>query len=100
MKQGDPLSPKLFTATLEEVFKRLKPKWAEKGIVVGDSRLTNLRFADDIVLFSPTAAELGDMLQGLNQASRPRCGTPNEYEQDQADDQWHEEEIVRGECGD
>ena len=40
------------------------------GIVVGERRLTNLRFADDIVLFSSSASELGQMLEQLNAASR------------------------------
>lgn len=70
VKQGDPLSPKLFTATLEEVFRELASDWEEKGISVGgNKRLTNLRFADDIVLFSSSASELEEMLQDLNEAS-------------------------------
>lgn len=65
VRQGDTMSPKLFTAVLEYAFKRLK--WEEKGINIDGKRLTNLRFADDIVL---TADNLGDtraMLQELQQ---------------------------------
>lgn len=69
VKQGDPLSPKLFTATLEEVFKKLSACWSTKGVVVGEKRLTNLRFADDIVLFSSSASELGGMINELSGAS-------------------------------
>nr|XP_049706068.1 uncharacterized protein LOC126056577 [Helicoverpa armigera] len=70
VKQGDPLSPNLFTCTLEEVFQKLSVPWTSKGIVIGNKRLTNLRFADDIVLFASTSAELQDMLQDLSRASR------------------------------
>ncbi|XP_050561583.1 uncharacterized protein LOC126912619 [Spodoptera frugiperda] len=69
VKQGDPLSPKLFTATLEEVFKKLAACWSTRGVVVGEKRLTNLRFADDIVLFSSSASELGGMINELSRAS-------------------------------
>ncbi|XP_063636081.1 uncharacterized protein LOC134806684 [Cydia splendana] len=69
VKQGDPLSPKLFTSCLEEVFKKLAVSWETKGIEVGDKRLTNLRFADDNVLFSTSATELQCMLQELSNAS-------------------------------
>ncbi|CAG9123810.1 unnamed protein product [Plutella xylostella] len=69
VKQGDPLSPKLFTATLEEVFKKLAVSWERKGIDVGGRMLTNLRFADDIVLFASSASELTQMLQDLSTAS-------------------------------
>lgn len=43
--------------------------WANKGIDVGGKRLTNLRFADDIILFASTAHELQQMLQELSTAS-------------------------------
>ncbi|XP_061723667.1 uncharacterized protein LOC133529882 [Cydia pomonella] len=69
VKQGDPLSPKLFTSTLEEVFKGLAVSWVAKGIDVGGRKLSNLRFADEIVLFAPSAAELKQMLQDLSNAS-------------------------------
>lgn len=67
--KGDPLSPKLFTSILEEVFRTLAASQEDKGIVVGKKRLTSLRFADDIVLFASTAQELGLMIQQLNTAS-------------------------------
>jgi hypothetical protein len=69
VKQGDPLSPKLFTTILEEVFRSLAGAWEERGIVVGDKRLSNLRFADDIVLFASSATELQQMLEDLSLAS-------------------------------
>lgn len=69
VKQGDPLSPKLFTSALQKVFKNLESSWTTKGIDVGGIRLTNLRFADDIVLFADTSAELEIMLKDLSAAS-------------------------------
>ena len=69
VKQGDPLSPKLFTSTLEEIFRSRAVSWETRGIEVGDKRLTNLRFADDIVLFASTALELQTMLQELSTGS-------------------------------
>ncbi|KAJ8715585.1 hypothetical protein PYW07_010067 [Mythimna separata] len=69
VKQGDPLSPKLFTSALQEVFNKLPDSWQSRGINVGGHQLTNPRFADDIVLFSTSASELEDMLQDLSTAS-------------------------------
>lgn len=48
VRQGDPISPKLFNAVLESIFSRLD--WENCGINVNDVRLNHLRFADDIVL--------------------------------------------------
>ena len=49
IRQGDPLSPKLFTAVMEEVFKKTD---ISEGINVVGENLTNLRFADDVALLS------------------------------------------------
>ncbi|KOB70941.1 Atlastin [Operophtera brumata] len=40
------------------VYWKLTTSWREKGVIIGKKRLTNLRFADDIVLFSATASDL------------------------------------------
>eukprot|EP00973_Karenia_brevis_P029573 4079035-Karenia_brevis.AAC.1 len=55
-KQGDPLSPSLFNAVLEKAMRTCKLKWKQKkyGISVRGESLTNLRFADDILLIAPT----------------------------------------------
>ncbi|CAH2096381.1 unnamed protein product [Euphydryas editha] len=63
VKQGDPLSPKLFIAVLENIFKNLH--WKDFGIQIKDTHLSHLRFADDIVLFSESSAELEQMIQSL-----------------------------------
>ena len=48
VRRGDPLSPKLYTAVMEEVFKKAD---ISEGISVGGENLTNLRFANDVALF-------------------------------------------------
>jgi len=50
VRQGDPISPKLFTAAMEDVFRNLD--WQSKGIVINGEYLNHLRFADDILLVS------------------------------------------------
>ena len=47
IRQGDTISPVLLTAVVEEIFMRMN---IEAGININGVRLSNLRFADDIVL--------------------------------------------------
>ena len=47
VRQGDPISPKLFTATIQ-VFKNAPLE--EKGTNIDGEYLSNLRFADDVTL--------------------------------------------------
>ena len=68
VRQGDTISPKLFTATLESVFRRLN--WENKGVKIDGEFLSNLRFADDIFLCTETPQELQQMLQELSDESR------------------------------
>ncbi|XP_045534998.1 uncharacterized protein LOC106709987 [Papilio machaon] len=68
VRQGDPLSPKLFIAVLEFVFRRLN--WSNKGLNINGRYLSHLRFADDIILFSETAEELEYMIKSLAAQSR------------------------------
>ncbi len=65
VKQGDPLSPALFNCALEEVFKNLKTEWETKGININGQNITNLRFADDIVLFACSKEEVVEMIKEL-----------------------------------
>ena len=55
-RQGDPISPKLFTAVIEELFKKAD---LDKGINIDGERLQNLRFADDVALVTKTTKENG-----------------------------------------
>ncbi len=68
VRQGDVISPKLFTNALEDVFKTLN--WTERGVNVNGKNISHLRFADDIVIVAETAEELAEMLNGLNESSR------------------------------
>ena len=67
VRQGDTISPMLFTACLEEVFKLLD--WEGLGVRINGEYLSNLRFADDIVLFSNNGDELQQMIEDLNRES-------------------------------
>ena len=49
VRQGDTLSPVLFTAALEEIFRRTE---MEAGININGEKLKHLRFAEDIILFA------------------------------------------------
>uniref|UniRef100_A0A914VXU9 Reverse transcriptase domain-containing protein n=1 Tax=Plectus sambesii TaxID=2011161 RepID=A0A914VXU9_9BILA len=64
VRQGDTILPKLFTACLEQMFRRLP--WDDRGININGRCLSNLRLADDIVLFANTADELQQMASELN----------------------------------
>ncbi|KAJ0175113.1 hypothetical protein K1T71_009254 [Dendrolimus kikuchii] len=68
VRQGDVISPKLFTNAMEDVFKTLD--WAGRGININGERISHLRFADDIVVFAETLEELAEMLGSLNESSR------------------------------
>ena len=71
VKQGAPLSSLLFNALLEDIFTTLKSTWKQRnfGIQLGYSqstRLTNLRFADDVPLMAPSLQQLSTELRELN----------------------------------
>ena len=56
--RGDTLSPVKFTAAVEEIFKRMN---IEAGINITGVRLSNLSFADDIILFAESEEKLKDL---------------------------------------
>ena len=69
-KQGDPLSPVLFNAALGKILEPLQTKWQAKGWGVdvvnkNGCRLTNLRFADDILLIASSKRQLQHMIDDL-----------------------------------
>ena len=66
VRQGDPLSPKLFTAVMEEVFKKVE---ISEGVNVDGENLSNLRFADDVALFNETTKQMEKHLNNLNSES-------------------------------
>ena len=66
VRQGDPLSPTLFTAVVEEVFKKAD---ISEGVSVDGENLTNLRFADEVALFNETTKQMENYLNSLNSES-------------------------------
>ena len=76
-KQGDPLSTLLFNAVLEDIFREIRPRWTSKRygleMSVGSTRhLSNLCFADDVVLFAKSLHEIKEMLTDLKKAALAR----------------------------
>ena len=75
VRQGDPFSPIIFNAVLEQVFSQVD--WKGKGIMIKTrgsdlfdyTWLNNLRFADDVVLVAKSSKELKAMADGLAKAS-------------------------------
>ena len=66
-KQGDPVSSLLFNTGLQFALEDDLKRWQEKhtGIPLSDKKqdcLTNLRFADDVLLFSTSLNKLKEML--------------------------------------
>ena len=69
VRQGDTISPKLFTAALESIFLQLT--WETRGLKLKtDSEyLSHLRFANEILVCDNTPHELQQMLQELTDES-------------------------------
>ena len=70
-KQGDPVSSIIFNAFLEQVMRTLRAKWKSKhhGIQLGhipESVITNLLFADDILLVARTLPQLKHMIADVS----------------------------------
>jgi hypothetical protein len=67
-KQGDPLSSMLFNSLLEKMMATVKNRISDKkyGIQMGtldSSRIANLRFADDVLLFGRSLPQVTNMLE-------------------------------------
>jgi len=70
VRQGDVLSPLLFNAATEMVISKWKAKLkSSHGIRLSDAegaeRLTNVRFADDLIIYANSLNELAEMLDLL-----------------------------------
>ena len=68
VRQGDNISPKRFTACLQDAIIN-KINWKDKGINIDHEHLSHLIFADDIVLVAKYPEELESMLTDLHLAS-------------------------------
>ncbi|KAG6448570.1 hypothetical protein O3G_MSEX005586 [Manduca sexta] len=68
VRQGDVISPKLFTSALEDLLKTLD--WKGMGININSEYISHLRFADDIVIMAETLEELQQMLNSLASAAQ------------------------------
>ena len=67
VRQGDTISPKLFNAVLEEIFREID--LSSSGINVNGKWLSHLRFADDIVLVGDSCEGLEEVVSRLRVAS-------------------------------
>lgn len=66
VKQGDVLSPLLFNAALESAIRTWKETITGMGLRVdGGERLTNIRYADDLMIYASSMDELVRMLEAL-----------------------------------
>ena len=66
VRQGDIISPALFNAALEDAMRRWKLRIESYGLSLSPSMtLTNLRYADDLLLFSSTLHGAQMMLEAL-----------------------------------
>lgn len=68
VRQGDPLSPKLFSAVLEHIFRKID--WDTFGININGEKLNHLRFADDLILLNENPEGLEIMLTQLERESK------------------------------
>jgi len=66
VRQGDVISPKLFTNLLEYMFKKID--FEDIGLNTNGERLNHLKFADDIVLVTDRIDEAREILRRLNNA--------------------------------
>ena len=69
VRQGDPISPTLFSATLEHAMRILD--WEDRGIKINGTKLNHLRFADDLVLIAHSSQEAEVLLEELSNCTKP-----------------------------
>ena len=63
VREENTIWPKLFTAALENIFRRLI--WETRGLQIDNEYLSHIRCADDILVCANTPHELQQMLQEL-----------------------------------
>ena len=71
VRQGDVLSPLLFNSALEIVMRRWNARLRNHGIKLNTStetsRLTSVRFADDLIIYANSLTELTEMIDILHE---------------------------------
>ncbi|KHJ82199.1 hypothetical protein OESDEN_18109 [Oesophagostomum dentatum] len=67
VRQGYAISPKLFSTALQYAMKSLD--WKDYGIQADGKNITNLRFADDVVLCAKGHEEAERMLNNLSETN-------------------------------
>ena len=68
-RQGDNISPKLFTSCLQHAIIN-KINWENKGVRIDGEYLSHLIFANDIVLIANSTSKLQEMLQDIHDISK------------------------------
>ncbi|KAE9413851.1 hypothetical protein Angca_005325, partial [Angiostrongylus cantonensis] len=68
VRQGDTISPKLFTVTIPNVMRTLE--WDNIGVKIDGRQIHHLRFADDIVLITPDISHAERIIVDFDRA----CG--------------------------
>ncbi|KAK6763940.1 hypothetical protein RB195_024323 [Necator americanus] len=68
VRLGDTASPKIFAATLENAMRKME--WDDMGVKIDGRQLHHLRFADDIVLITPSISQAEQMLTKIDET----CG--------------------------
>ena len=59
------MSPMLFNSGLELAMRRWKARLGDHGLLVSGRRVTNVRYADDLIIYSNSVTELEEMLEML-----------------------------------
>ena len=68
VKQGDVLSPLLFNASLEHAMRQWKFRVQHCGLHCGDDELlTNVRYADDLMLYARSEIDFATMVECLGE---------------------------------
>ena len=68
VRQGDTISSILFNIALNnEVIDKIE--WGDKGINIDGEYLSHFLYADDLILFSPSANEFQSMLEDISEKS-------------------------------
>ena len=69
-RQGDNISPKLFTSCLQHAIIN-KINWENKGVRIDGAYLSHLVFADDVFLIANSTLKLQEVLQDIHDISKP-----------------------------